>query len=101
MTKKSIHHNIKDMKTFNVIEYLKKEPFDIDEFLVMIGRAELLSREEEKDLVIKARQGDDEAMNQFCGQMLVSLPVWCANTKIKKPAYRNSSMWVCLHCGMP
>lgn len=39
MTKKSIHHNIKDMKTFNVIEYLKKEPFDIDEFLVMIGRA--------------------------------------------------------------
>ena len=51
------------MKAFNVIEYLKKEPFDIDEFLVMIGRAELLSREEEKALVIKARQGDDEAMN--------------------------------------
>ncbi|MBQ8361357.1 MAG: hypothetical protein IJX44_05330 [Bacteroidaceae bacterium] len=53
------------MKTFNVIEYLKKEPFDIDEFLVMIGRAELLSREEEKTLVIKAHQGDDEAMNQL------------------------------------
>ena len=52
------------MKTFNVIEYLKKEPFDMDEFLVMIGRAELLlSREEEKTLVIKAHQGDDEAMN--------------------------------------
>ena len=53
------------MKTFNVIEYLKKEPFDMDEFLVMIGRAELLSREEEKALVIKAHQGDDEAMNQL------------------------------------
>ena len=53
------------MKTFNVIEFLKKEPFDIDEFLVMMGRAELLSREEEKTLVIKAHQGDDEAMNQL------------------------------------
>lgn len=53
------------MKTFNVIEYLKKEPFDMDEFLVMIGRAELLSREEEKALIAKARQGDDEAMNQL------------------------------------
>ncbi len=30
------------MNAFNVIEYLKKEPFDMDEFLVMIGRAELL-----------------------------------------------------------
>lgn len=53
------------MKTFNVIEYLKKEPFDMDEFLVMMVRAELLSREEEKTLVIKAHQGDDEAMNQL------------------------------------
>lgn len=54
------------MSIFNVIEYLKKEPFDVDEFLVMIGRAELLlSREEEKALVIKAHQGDDEAMNQL------------------------------------
>ncbi|MBO5880135.1 MAG: hypothetical protein J6Q57_00600 [Paraprevotella sp.] len=53
------------MNAFNVIEYLKKEPFDMDEFLVMIGRAELLSREEEKALVIKAHQGDDEAMNQL------------------------------------
>lgn len=62
---KNQYHNIKDMKTFNVIEYLKKEPFDVDEFLVMILRAELLSREEEKALVIKAHQGDDEAMNQL------------------------------------
>ena len=51
------------MSIFNVIEYLKKEPFDVDEFLVMIVRAELLSREEEKALVIKAHQGDYEAMN--------------------------------------
>lgn len=62
---KNQYYNIKDMKTFNVIEFLKKEPFDMDEFLVMIGRAELLSREEEKTLVIKAHQGDDEAMNQL------------------------------------
>ena len=62
---KNQYHNIKDMNAFNVIEYLKKEPFDVDEFLVMIGRAELLSREEEKALVIKAHQGDYEAMNQL------------------------------------
>ena len=51
------------MKTFNVIEYLKKEQFDIDEYLLMIGRAELLSREEVQALVEKAQQGDEEAMN--------------------------------------
>ncbi len=51
------------MKTFNVIEYLKKEQFDIDEYLLMIGRAELLSREEIQALVEKAQQGDEEAMN--------------------------------------
>ena len=56
---------MKDMNAFNVIEYLKKEPFDIEKFLLMIGRAELLSREEEQALVIKAHQGDDEAMNQL------------------------------------
>lgn len=63
--RKNQYHNIKDMKTFNIIEYLKKEPFDMDEFLVMICRAELLSREEEKALVEKAQQGDEEAMNQL------------------------------------
>lgn len=51
------------MKTFNVIEYLKKEQFDIDEYLLMICRAELLSREEVHALVEKAQQGDEEAMN--------------------------------------
>ena len=53
------------MNAFNVSEYLKKESFEMDEFLVMIGRAELLSLEEEKALIAKARQGDDEAMNQL------------------------------------
>ena len=51
------------MNAFNIIEYLKKEQFDIDEYLLMIGRAELLSREEEQALVEKAQQGDEEAMN--------------------------------------
>ena len=51
------------MDTFNVREYLKKDSFDIDEYLMMINRAELLSREEEQTLVEKAQQGDEEAMN--------------------------------------
>ena len=51
------------MDTFNVREYLKKDSFDIDEYLMMIGWAELLSREEEQALVEKAQQGDEEAMN--------------------------------------
>ena len=58
-----MHHNTEDMNVFNVIEYLKKEPFDIDEYLLMIGRAELLSCDEEQALVEKAQQGDEEAMN--------------------------------------
>ena len=61
--KENIHYNTEDMNAFNIIEYLKKEPFDIDEYLQMIGRAELLSREEEQALVEKAQQGDEEAMN--------------------------------------
>lgn len=60
--KENIHHNTEEMNAFNVIEYLKKEPFDIDEYLLMIGRV-LLSREEEQALVEKAQQGDEEAMN--------------------------------------
>lgn len=61
--KENIHYNTEDMNAFNVIEYLKKEPFDIDEYLQMIGRAELLSCDEEQALVEKAQQGDEEAMN--------------------------------------
>ena len=51
------------MKAFNIIEYLKKEPFDIDEYLQIFDRAWLLSREKEQALVEKAQQGDEEAMN--------------------------------------
>lgn len=61
--KENIHYNTEDMNAFNVIEYLKKEQFDIDEYLLMTVRAELLSREEEQALVEKAQQGDEEAMN--------------------------------------
>ena len=61
--KENIHYNTEDMNAFNIIEYLKKEPFDIDEYLLMIGRAELLSCEEEQALVEKAQHGDEEAMN--------------------------------------
>lgn len=60
--KENIHHNTEEMNAFNVIEYLKKEPFDIDEYLLMIGRV-LLSRDEEQALVEQAQQGDEEAMN--------------------------------------
>ena len=89
------------MKTFNVIEYLKKEPFDIDEFLVMIGRAELLSPEKEIALVEKAQQGDEEAMNLLLWSKARFVTNLVRQYQIKKPAYRNSSMWVCLHYGMP
>lgn len=61
--KENIHYNTEDMNTFNIIEYLKKEPFDIDEYLQTLVRAELLSREEEQALVEKAQQGDEESMN--------------------------------------
>ena len=61
--KELMHQNTEDMNAFNVIEYLKKEPFDIDEYLQMTVRAELFSREKEQALVEKAQQGDEEAMN--------------------------------------
>lgn len=51
------------MENFNVSEYLKKEPFDIDEYLQIFDRAWLISREKEQALVEKAQQGDEEAMN--------------------------------------
>ena len=51
------------MENFNVSEYLRKEPFNIDEFLLLIGREELRSCEEDVALVEKAQQGDEEAMN--------------------------------------
>ena len=51
------------MDTFNVREYLKKDSFDIDEYLQIFDRAWLISREKEQALVEKAQQGDEEAMN--------------------------------------
>lgn len=86
---------MKDMNAFNVIEYLKKEPFDIDEFLVMIGRAELLSREEVQALVIKAHQGDDEAMNQLLCSKARFVPSLASQYKGK-----GTSMQELLNVGM-
>lgn len=61
--KENIHYNTEEMNAFNIIEYLKKEPFDIDEYLQIFDRAWLLPRENEQALVEKAQQGDEEAMN--------------------------------------
>ena len=86
---------MKDMNAFNVIEYLKKEPFDIDEFLLMIGRAELLSREEEQALIAKVRQGDDEAMNQLLCSNARFVPSLASQYKGK-----GTSMQELLNVGM-
>ena len=52
------------MKTTHILEYLQKDAsaFNIDDFLVMIGRVTLLSQEEEHPLIVQAQQGDTEAM---------------------------------------
>lgn len=52
------------MKGQNILEYLQKDAsaFNIDDFLVMIGRVSLLSQEEEQPLIVQAQQGDAEAM---------------------------------------
>lgn len=52
------------MKGQNILEYLQKDAsaFNIDDFLVMIGRESLLSHEEEQRLIVQAQQGDAEAM---------------------------------------
>ena len=52
------------MKTTHILEYLQKDAsaFNIDDFLVMIGRVTLLSQEEEQPLIVQAQQGDAEAM---------------------------------------
>ena len=46
------------------MEYLQNDAsaFNIDDFLVMIGRESLLSQEEEQPLIVQAQQGDTEAM---------------------------------------
>lgn len=52
------------MKGQNILEYLQKDAsaFNIDDFLVMIGREPLLSQEEELPLIVQAQQGNAEAM---------------------------------------
>ena len=52
------------MKTTHILEYLQKDAsaFNIDDFLVMIGREPLLSHEEEQPLIVQAQQDDAEAM---------------------------------------
>ena len=84
------------MNAFNIIEYLKKEPFDIDEYLLMIVRAELLSCEEEQALVEKAQQGDDEAMNTLL----------CANARFvtslaNQYKHKGASIQELLNVAMP
>lgn len=51
------------MKGQDILEYLKKDAsaFNIDDFLVMIGRVSLLSQEEQP-LIVQAQQGDAESM---------------------------------------
>ena len=55
------------MKENAISACLKREPaeFNIDEFLVMIGREELLTHEEEQSLIVQAQQGDTEAMERL------------------------------------
>lgn len=52
------------MKGQNILEYLQKDAsaFNIDDFLVMIGRVSLLSQEEQQPLIVQAQQGDAESM---------------------------------------
>ena len=52
------------MKGQHILEYLQNDAsaFNIDDFLVMIGRESLLSHEEEHLLIVQAQQGDAEAM---------------------------------------
>lgn len=52
------------MKGQHILEYLQNDAsaFNIDDFLVIIGRESLLSHEEEHPLIVQAQQGDAEAM---------------------------------------
>ena len=55
------------MKENAILAYLKREPaeFNIDEFLVMIGREELLTQEEKQQLIAQAQQGDTASMHRL------------------------------------
>ena len=52
------------MKGQHILEYLQNDAsaFNIDDFLVIIGRESLLSHEEEHPLIVQAQQGNAEAM---------------------------------------
>ena len=52
------------MKGQHILEYLQNDAsaFNIDDFLVMIGRVSLLSQEDEQPLIVQAQQCDAEAM---------------------------------------
>lgn len=52
------------MKGQHILEYLQNDAsaFNIDDFLVMIGREPLLSQEDEQPLIVQTQQGDAEAM---------------------------------------
>lgn len=94
--KENIHHNTEDMNAFNIIEYLQKEPFDIDEYLLMTVRAELLSREEEQALVEKAQQGDEEAMN-----LLVWSNARFVTSLVNQYKHKGASIQELLNVAMP
>ena len=55
------------MKENAISAYLKREPaeFNIDEFLLLIGREELLTQEEEQQLIAQAQQGDTASMHRL------------------------------------
>ena len=55
------------MKENAILAYLKREPaeFNIDEFLLLIGREELLTQEEKQQLIAQAQQGDTASMHRL------------------------------------
>lgn len=55
------------MKENIILAYLHREAmdFNIDEFLVMIGREELFTQEDEQQFIAQAQQGDTEAIERL------------------------------------
>ena len=55
------------MKENAILASLKRETaeFNIDEFLLLIGREELLTQEEKQQLIVQAQQGDTESMHHL------------------------------------
>ena len=61
------------MKENAILAYLKREPaeFNIDEFLLLIGREELLTQEEKQQLIVQAQQGDTESMHHLLSTHMI------------------------------